>query len=131
MWTREGRSIRKADSGEDRLRAVRTQATTEHDSGRRIRGSQQDPHSRQSHSAQEDAQHNGSEETAPSKTDSEQADLREAQIERASKLERGRRVVGQLQESRDTLLDGTPEQKALSHRDAEHQPHSGSKSRTS
>ena len=41
---------------------------TEHDSGRRIRGSQQDPHSR-SHSAQEDTKHYGSEETAPSKTD--------------------------------------------------------------
>ena len=61
----------------------------------------------------------------------EHADRREAQIERASRLERGRRAVAQLQESRDTLLDGTPEQKALSHKDAEHQPHSGSKSRTS
>ena len=49
----------------------------------------------------------------------EQADQREAQSERVSKLERGRRVAAQLQESRDTLLDGTPEQKALSHRDAE------------
>ena len=40
---------------------------TEHVNGRRIRGSQQDPHSR-SHSAQEDTKHYGSEETAPSKT---------------------------------------------------------------
>ena len=34
--------------------ASRTQATTEHDIGRRIRGSQQDPHSCEAHSAQED-----------------------------------------------------------------------------
>ena len=61
----------------------------------------------------------------------EQADRREAQIERASKLERGHRAVAQLQELRDTVFDGTPEQKALSHKDAEHQPHSGRKSRTS
>ena len=60
-----------------------------------------------------------------------QADRREAQNERASKLARGRRAVAQLQDSRDMLLGGTPEQKALSHRDAERQPHSGSKSRTS
>ena len=61
----------------------------------------------------------------------EQADRREVQNERVSKLERGRRVAAQLQESRDMLLDGTPEQKVLSHRDAERQPHSDSKSRTS
>ena len=54
--------------------------------------------------------------TAPSRL--EQADRREAQIERASRFERGRRV-------------GTPEQKALNYREAERQPHSGSKSRTS
>ena len=41
---------------------------TEHVNGRRIRGSQKDPHSR-SHSAQEDTKHYGSEEPAPSKTD--------------------------------------------------------------
>ena len=44
----------------------------------------------------------------------EQADRREVQNERVSKLERGRRVAAQLQESRDMLLDGTPEQKVPS-----------------
>ena len=61
----------------------------------------------------------------------EQADRREAQIDRASRFERGHRAAAQLQESRDTLFDGTPEQKAQSHRNADHQPHSGSKSKTS
>ena len=61
----------------------------------------------------------------------EPADRREAQKKRASNLARGCRAVAQLQESRDTLLDGTPEQNALSHRESEHQLHSGSKSRTS
>ena len=61
----------------------------------------------------------------------EQADRREAQSERTSKLERSHREAAQLQELRDTLSDGTPEQQALSHRDAEHEPHPGSKSRTS
>ena len=42
----------------------------------------------------------------------EEADRREVQIERASKLERRHRAVAQLQESRDTLFDGTPEQNA-------------------
>ena len=42
----------------------------------------------------------------------EQADRREVQTERVSKLERGRRVAAQLQESRDTLLDGTHEQES-------------------
>ena len=60
-----------------------------------------------------------------------QADRREVQNERVSKLENGRRVSAQLQESRDMLLDGTSEQKVLSHRDAERQAHSDSKSRTS
>ena len=61
----------------------------------------------------------------------EQADRREAQSERTSKLERGHREAAQMQELRDTLSDGTPEQQALNHRDAEHEPHPGSKSRTS
>ena len=42
----------------------------------------------------------------------EQADRREVQNERVSKLERGRTVAAQLQESRDMLLDGTHEQKS-------------------
>ena len=89
----------------------RTQAMTERVSGRRIRGSQQDPHSRESHSAQEDVALWFRRES--SQQDSlEQADRREAQLERASKLERGHRAVAQLQESRDTLFDGTPEQKS-------------------
>ena len=72
--TREGCSAQKADSGEDRLHAAHGQVaglwqTTEHDSGRRIRGSQQDPLSCEAHSAQEDAWHDGPEETAHSKTD--------------------------------------------------------------
>ena len=37
-------------------------------------------------------------------------------------------MAAQLQESQDMLLDGTPEQKVLSHRDAERKPHSDSKS---
>ena len=105
----------------------------EHVSGRRIRGSQQDPHNRQSSISLG----TGRCVALRSRRDSsqqdrlEQADRREAQNERASKLERGRRAAAQLQESRDTLFDGTPEQKVPSHRDAEHQPHSASKSRTS
>ena len=42
----------------------------------------------------------------------EQADRREVQNELVSKLERGRRVAAQLQESRDMMLDGKPWQKS-------------------
>ena len=114
-------AVRQPDSGDDRARPA----------GRRTRGNQQDAHSRYSHSAQDVARHYGPEETAPSKTDLNKQIDEKLRANGRPKLERGHREAAQLQELRDTLSDGTPEQQALSHRDVEHEPHPGSKSRTS
>ena len=91
--------------------------TTEHDSGRRIRRSQQDPHNLTRHRKMRSTSF--PKKTVPGKTDLNKQIDEELRLNVCRSLNAGRRVAAQLHESRDTLLDGTPEQKARSHRDVE------------
>ena len=93
--------------------------------GRRILGTQQDPHSRHSHLAQEVARYSGPEETAPSKTDMNKLIERKLKSERTMELDRGRWEATQLQELRGMLSCATSEQQGLSQEDAKHQLYLG------
>ena len=97
----------RQDAAADRARSA----------GRRIRGTQQDPHGRDPHSAQEVARYSGAEETAPSKTDMDKLIEEKLKSERAVNLERGRWEAAQLEELRNTLSCAKPEQRALSQKD--------------
>ena len=91
--------------------------------GRRIRRTQRDPQSRHSESAQELARYSGPDETTPSKTSMNKLIEERLKSERAMELERGRWEAAQREELRDTLSCATSEEKAISHKDAEHEPH--------
>ena len=101
----------RPDAGNNRARSA----------GRRIHGTQQDHHSRHSHSAQGFARYSGLEETSLSKTDINKLIVETLNRDWTMELERGRRESVQLQEFRDMLSCATSDQQSLSQKGAEHQ----------